>query len=143
MLNWADPNLTLTDLTGDGRADLLVTCDDEIVWYPSLGSDGFGPAHRVHLPHDEEQGPRLVFADGTQSIYRADMSGDGLTDIVRVRNGSICYWPALGYGRFGAKVTMDRSPVFDEPDQFSQRQIRLADVDGSGTTDIVYLGRRA
>ena len=39
----------------------------------------------------------------TQSIYLADMSGDGLTDLVRIRNGEVCYWPNLGYGRFGAQ----------------------------------------
>ena len=27
------------------------------------------------------------------------MSGDGLTDLVRIRNGEVCYWPNLGYGR--------------------------------------------
>ena len=92
-------------------------------------------------PLDEERGPRLVFADGTQSIYLADMCGDGLTDLVRIRNGEVCYWPNLGYGRFGAKVTMDNAPWFDNPDQFDQRRIRLADIDGSGTTDIIYLRR--
>ena len=84
---------------------------------------------------DEEKGPHLVFADGTQSIYLADMSGDGLTDLVRIRNGEVCYWPNLGYGRFGAKVTMDNAPWFDRPDLFDQQRIRLADIDGSGTTD--------
>ena len=76
---------------------------------------------------DEEKGPHIVFADGTESIYLADLSGDGLTDIVRVRNGEVCYWPNLGYGRFGAKVTMDNAPWFDAPDQFDQRRIRLAE----------------
>ena len=90
---------------------------------------------------EEEVGPSLIFADGTQSIYLADMSGDGLTDLVRIRNGEVCYWPNLGYGRFGPKVTMDRAPVFDQPDQFSQQRIRLADIDGSGNNDIIYLGR--
>ena len=69
------------------------------------------------------------------------MSGDGLTDLVRIRNGEVCYWPNLGYGRFGAKVTMDNAPWFDAPDLFDQRRVRLADIDGSGTTDIIYLGR--
>ena len=53
----------------------------------------------------------------------------------------MCYWPNLGYGRFGAKVTMDNAPWFDNPDQFNQQRIRLADIDGSGTNDIIYLGR--
>lgn len=69
------------------------------------------------------------------------MSGDGLTDLVRIRNGEVCYWPNLGYGRFGAKVTMDNAPCFDNPDQFNHKRVRLADIDGSGTTDIIYLHR--
>ena len=35
------------------------------------------------------------------------MCGDGLTDLVCLRNGEVCYGPNLGYGGFGAKVTMD------------------------------------
>ena len=31
---------------------------------------------------------------------------------------------------------------FDDPDQFDQQRIRLADIDGSGTTDIIYLRPR-
>lgn len=136
-----DPNLKFVDLDGDGRADVLITEDETFVWHASLAEEGFGPARRVAKALDDEKGPRIVFADGTQSIYLADLSGDGLTDIVRIRNGEVCYWPNLGYGRFGAKVTMDNAPWFDHSDQFDQKRIRLADIDGSGTTDIIYLHR--
>ena len=136
-----DPNVKFVDLDGDGHADVLITEDDALVWHASLAEEGFGPAQRVVQALDEEKGPRAVFADGTQSIYLADLSGDGLTDIVRIRNGEVCYWPNLGYGRFGAKVTMDNAPWFDNPDQFDHERIRLADIDGSGTTDIIYLHR--
>jgi hypothetical protein len=137
-----DPNLRFIDLDGDGRADVLITEDDALVWHPSLGEDGFAPARRVAQASDEEKGPRLVFADGTQSIHVADLSGDGLADLVRVRNGSVCYWPNLGYGRFGPKVAMDGAPWFDAPDQFDPQRIRLADIDGTGTTDIIYLHQK-
>jgi RHS repeat-associated protein len=140
-LNSHDPNLKFVDLTGDGHADILITEGEVLIWHPSLAEDGFGPSVRVNLPLEEEKGPRLVFADGAQSIYLADLSGDGLSDLVRIRNGEVCYWPNLGYGRFGFKVTMDNAPRFDSPDQFDQRLIRLADIDGSGTTDILYLRR--
>jgi len=136
-----EPNLKLIDLDGDGHADVLVTDDDAFSWHPSLAEDGFGPALRVAQPLDEEKGPRLVFADGTHSVYLADLSGDGLTDLARIRNGEVCYWPNLGYGRFGAKVTMDGILPFDDPDQFDQRRLRLADIDGTGTTDLIYLHR--
>ncbi len=140
-IRWDDPNTRFADLSGDGHADVLITEHEVFTWYRSLEEEGFDAAQQVRKPWDEEKGPRLVFSDGTQSIYLADMSGDGLTDLVRIRNGEACYWPNLGYGRFGAKVTMDNAPRFDHPDQFSQSRLRLADIDGSGTNDILYLGR--
>ena len=42
------------------------------------------------LPRDEEQGPAVLFADWTEAILLADMSGDGLMDIVRVRMSEVC-----------------------------------------------------
>ncbi len=134
-----DPNLKFIDLDGDGHADILITEQDAFVWHASLAEEGFGPAQRVSRTLDEEKGPRVLFADATQSIHLADLSGDGLTDIVRIRNGEVCYWPNLGYCRFGARVTMDRSPWFDHQEHFDHKRIRLADIDGSGTTDIIYL----
>jgi RHS repeat-associated protein len=140
-IDWKDQNLKFIDLTGDGHADILITEDEVFTWYQSLAEKGFSKASHVHQTFDEENGPRLVFNDGTQSIYLSDFSGDGLTDIVRIRNGEVCYWPNLGYGRFGPKVTMANSPWFDYPDQFDQRRLRLADIDGSGVVDIIYLNR--
>ena len=137
---WNDANLRFVDLTGDGHADIMFTGSETFTWYPSRAEAGFGAPENVYKALDEENGPRLVFNDGTQTIYLADMSGDGLNDLVRIRNGEVCYWPNMGYGRFGKGVTMDNSPRFDAPDLFDQKRIRLIDVDGSGTTDIIYLG---
>lgn len=140
-----DPNLRFLDLVGDGRNDALISEPDGFVWHESLAEAGFAPAQRTPRALDEEHGPRMVFADGNQSIFLADLSGDGLADIVRIRDGEVCYWPNLGYGRFGAKITMDHAPrfdhsrAFDTPERFDPKRIRLADIDGSGTTDIIYL----
>lgn len=140
-INWNDPNLKFIDLTGDGHADILITENEVFTWYLSLAEQGFTQSERVNIPTDEEQGPRVIFADLAQTLFQADFTGDGLTDIVRIRNGEVCYWPNLGYGRFGAKVTMDNAPHFDHPDQFHPNRLRLTDIDGSGTIDIIYLGR--
>lgn len=139
-LDFTDANTRRLDLDGDGLADVLVTSDDAFTWYAWQAADGYQPGGRVVVPRDEEVGPALVLAAPDQSIFVADMSGDGLSDLVRVRNGEICYWPNLGYGRFGAKVLMDAPPTFDNADVFAARRVRLADVDGSGTADILYLG---
>ncbi len=141
VVDFSDPNLQLVDLSGDGLADILITDDQAITWHPSLGDGGFGEAVRVRVPWNDEGGPRVLLGQADQSVFLADMSGDGLTDLVRIRNGEVCYWQNLGHGRFGPKVTMDRSPWFDEEGIFDARRLRLADIDGSGPTDLIYAGR--
>ncbi|GAB4533718.1 MAG: hypothetical protein Tsb0014_19390 [Pleurocapsa sp.] len=140
-VDWNDPNLRMIDLNGDGHADILISEQEVFVWYPSQAEAGFGQSHRVHKLFEEERSPAVIFADAEQSVYLADMTGDGLNDIVRIRNGEVCYWANRGYGKFGSKVTMGNAPYFDHPELFNQQRIKLADIDGSGTTDLIYLGR--
>lgn len=140
-INFGDAYTRMLDLNGDGKPEVLISEDSVFTWYPSAGREGFSQAQQTTKPFDEEAGPSVVFADATQSIFLADMSGDGLTDIVRIRNGEVCYWPNLGYGKFGAKVAMDNAPWFDHPGKFNPSFLLLADVDGSGTTDVMYLGK--
>ena len=140
-INFQDPYLRMIDLDGDGRPDLLITEETIFRWYPSLGTRGYAPLNVVSLAPDEETSPRIVFADPEQTIFLADMSGDGLTDIVRIRNGAICYWPNLGFGRFGARVNMGNAPWMDNPDLFNPAYIHLADISGTGATDLIYLGK--
>jgi RHS repeat-associated protein len=143
VVDWRDPNLRFVDLTGDGFPDVLISGDYALTWCESLSTEGFGPAQRAPMADDEERGPKLVFADGDESIFLADMTGDNLTDLVRVRVGEVCYWPNLGYGQFGTKVTLDGAPLFDRPDQFDPRRVQLADIDGSGAADILYFAAGA
>lgn len=140
-INMGDINARMLDLNGDGKTEILITEDHVFTWYESAGRSGFESAHKTIKTFDEEAGPYIVFADPKQTIFLADMSGDGLKDIVRIRNGEVCYWPNLGYGKFGKKVGMDHAPVFDNPDSFNPSYLRLADINGSGTTDIIYLAK--
>lgn len=140
-INLGDSNTRMLDLNGDGKPDILISEDHVFSWYPSSGKNGYKPVQKTVKSVDEEKGPHIVFADPKQTIFLADMSGGGMTDIVRIRNAEVCYWPNLGYGKFGAKVAMDNAPVFDHPDAFNPAYLRLADIDGSGTTDIIYLGK--
>jgi RHS repeat-associated protein len=136
-LSLSDPAIKRVDLTGNGLQDILKEDDfGDLIYYPNLGKKGFGPGKRVSRAAD---GPNIISRDYMVMIALADMSGDGLTDVVEVRNGRVSYWPNLGYGKFGPQVIMANSPLFDSHEQFSQSRIRLADIRGSGTTDLLYL----
>ncbi len=137
VVDWADRRLRQVDLDGDGRSDVLVHEAQTVVWHRFAGEDGWEPARRAATGVDERHGPQVVLDDPTAAVLFADMTGDGLDDVVRVRAGSVCYWPNLGYGRFGARVTMGSPPVLDD---FDPARVRLSDVDGTGPADLVYLG---
>jgi len=137
---WNDPSLRFIDLTGDGHADLVLSDQNVFTFYRSLAKEGYDHGRQQVLWDDEDKSPVLLFADSAETVFLADFNGDGLTDIVRIRCGEVCYWPNMGYGNFGAKVTMDSPPQFDYADQFDPKRIKLFDIDGTGPADILYLG---
>lgn len=94
------------DLNGDGHADLVVDHGDRLTWYPSEGADGFAAAKEISRPGGS-LGPPAVRADGELRTFFADMTGDGLLDVVQVESGRVEYWPNLGHGRFGPGVGGD------------------------------------
>jgi hypothetical protein len=140
-INWKNENLRFIDLTGNGLSDVLITEDDVFTWYQSHGEHGFSAATRLFSAENDEEGPRLIFADALHCIFLADMSGDGLVDMVRIRYGEVSYWPNEGYGQFGKKVSMDNAPWPDHPDAWDPAKIILADIDGNGLADMIYLGQ--
>lgn len=134
--------MQLVDLTGDGHADAIFI--DQALWYPSLGRGGFGAPEGFIIEPGELDSPALLFKHAPSNrvrFYFADLTGDGMQDVVLVGNGEVCFWPNLGYGVFGARTTMDNAPVFDDDDYFDPKRVIFADIDGSGTTDLVYLHR--
>jgi RHS repeat-associated protein len=142
-INLRDPNLKFLDLNGDGMPDMLLSNEQEFIWYGSKGLEGYDDFNLAAKATDEERGPVILFADTDQRLLvaTADMSGDGLADILLISHAGVCYYPNLGYGRFGARVTLEMKGNFDTSTDFNPHFIRLADIDGSGTTDIVYLGK--
>lgn len=138
--NFNHPNARWLDLNGDGKPEFCLLHDEVISWYDNEGTTGFGPRRNTSTGDNIEKGPAQVFQNGLESIYTSDMTGDGLTDIIRVRNGEISYWPNLGYGKFGPRVRMDNAPRFASDADFDSSRLRLSDIDGSGTADILYLG---
>lgn len=133
----ADPNVRLLDLTGDGRSDALKTRDMHFLWYECIGEAGYAEPRAVMRINNLEEFPDVYFNDPSGRVRLADMTGDGLNDIIMIHNGRVDYWPNLGYGQFGKRFTMKGSPRLEY--NFDPARIFLADLDGSGCTDMVYV----
>ena len=84
----------------------------------------------------EDPLPVTAAASAREAIHFADLFGDSGQHLVRIRDGSVECWPNLGYGRFGPKVDIGNAPRFDGGMDASR--LFLTDIDGSGTTDLVY-----
>jgi len=135
--NLGDPNVRLVDLTGDGLSDALMTQDDHFLWFECLGEKGFAPPKHVPRKHDLDQFPDVFFNDPAGRVRLANISGGGLNDIVLIHNGRIDYWPNLGYGNFGKRITMENAPHLEV--DFDPKRLFLADLNGSGCADLVYV----
>ena len=132
-----EPNTRLVDLTGDGLSDVLVTRDEHFLWYRSKGEAGYDEPRTIPRSHDLETFPDVYFGDPAGRVRLADISGDGLNDIVLVHDGHIDYWPNVGYGRFGSRITMANTPRIGH--DLDPRRLFLVDLDGTGTADLVYV----
>lgn len=127
----------LVDLTGDGAADVVAVDGPDLRVHPGLGSEGFGETVTTVAARDGDGS--VADALASPAALLADMSGDGLSDVVVVEPRRVSYWPNLGWGRFGDRVVMEGSPLA-AVDGFDPSRVRLADTDGTGTADLVYLG---
>lgn len=138
-VNLADPQLRLFDTTGDGLVDAVLNTEERFLIYPNKGEFGFEP-EPIAIPklHDLDQFPDVSFSDINRQVRLADMTGDGLQDIILLHGSSVDYWPNLGHGRFGQRIQMIFSPGFTDLIDYSR--LHLVDLDGAGNADLVYLG---
>ena len=136
-IDWEKSNIKFMDLDGDGRSEVVVAEDGRIRVYLSGGMKGYGEAVYRYFTDPGEK-PVLISQSPDEALFAADMTGDGLADLVRVRFSDVCYWPNFGHGHFGSAIYMDNAPVLGGYKNFNPANLTIADIDGSGTTDLLY-----
>lgn len=134
--NLEDPEVRLVDLTGDGVTD-AIRSGTSMECYFNDPSEGWNDTRRVERKALVAF-PNVNFSDSR--VKWADMSGDGLRDIVLVYDGNVEYWPNLGHGSWARRIHMTNSPRF--PYGYDPKRILVGDVDGDGLADLVYVDNR-
>ncbi|WP_145588313.1 SpvB/TcaC N-terminal domain-containing protein [Yersinia rochesterensis] len=127
------PQAQLADLIGDGISDLALIGPKSVRLYANQ-RDGFAAAKQVY------QDPAIALpipgASDAELVAFSDPLGSGQQHLMRVRHNSVTCWPNLGHGYFGKPITLSG---FSQPvTSFNPQQVWLADIDGSGTADLIY-----
>ncbi|MGV3345738.1 SpvB/TcaC N-terminal domain-containing protein [Enterobacteriaceae bacterium LUAb1] len=133
---FSHPQAQLVDLTGGGLQDLVMIGPRSVRLWPSRGREGW--ARGSDVAYD---GTRALPVEGggqDRLIAFTDMPGSGQQHLTEITASSVTYWPSLGHGQFGEPVSLSGFSV--PPETFSPSRLWLADTDGSGVVDILYLG---
>lgn len=136
----SDPQVRLLDLDGDGTTDALRTSLRFELYYNDRSRGWWRTDSRTRASLADF--PNIEFSDSRVKL--ADMTGDGLQDIVFVSPGSVVYWPNQGYGRWGKRVSMTGLIRFPDGPAisgigFDPARLLLGDIDGDGVDDMVYV----
>ena len=133
-----DPEVRLIDLTGDGVTD-VIRSGSRLECFFNDPHEGWKPDNTRWVERQAlEVFPNVNFSD--PRVKFADMTGDGMQDILLVHDGNVEYWPNLGYGSWGKRLHMKKSPSF--PYGYDPKRILLGDVDGDGLADLIYVDDR-
>lgn len=132
-LEYANPRAQLADILGAGLSDIVLIGPRSVRLYAGNGK-GWTTGQTV-IQSDGVTLP-VPGADARAMVAFSDLPGSGQQHLVEVKANGVRYWPNLGHGRFGRPVDM---PGFNQsPATFNPDRVFLADIDGSGTTDLIY-----
>lgn len=132
FVDFADPGVELADMNGDRLTDIVKITPISVVWFPSEGLGRFDSGIEMFLPDralDDSPGGNLSRAKVI------DINGDGLADLVveRASTNGLWFWLNLGDNTFA-----ESRVITDMPAVTASAAVRWADINGNGTTDLIY-----
>ncbi|MCB9634610.1 MAG: hypothetical protein H6721_20995, partial [Sandaracinus sp.] len=138
--DFADPDAHTADMNGDGLVDLVRLAHGRVAYWPGrgVGAWGDGPARCdantfAGDRHVEMASPPRELNAELAGVMLLDANADGAADVVQVRFDAVDVW----YSRAGRGFTERVSARTPFAPAFLSR-VTTADLDGSGTTDLVY-----
>lgn len=137
-LEYHHPQAQLADLTGDGLSDLALIGPKSVRMY---ASERNGWSAGVNITQPTGVALPVAGSDARQMFAFSDILGSGQQHWVSISANGVTCWPNLGRGHFGQPLTL---AGFSQPKEtFNPDRLYLADIDGTGADDILYLQNSA
>ncbi len=130
------PAARLADLVGGGLFDLAMIGPKSVRLYANGREHGF--ENGVNVLHTPDDRLPLHSNSQTELVAFSDILGSGQQHLIRIRHDEVWCWPNLGRGVFGEGFLFSTLSGFDY-NTFNASYIQLADLDGSGAVDFIYL----
>jgi YD repeat-containing protein len=134
----------LADMNGDRMPDVVlvqsVGNDLQVTYWPYVGLGAFGASRTMSVvPPDEFVFETADFRD----VYVQDLTGDGLADILMVDGSSdqsrIVFRANVAGASWSQPYERDGLPHYAPRDPGSPTTFRLADLNGNGSTDLIWV----
>jgi hypothetical protein len=141
-VRFGDREIQLADMNGDGMQDIVRLQRGAVRYWPGRGNGFWGTGERDDCKAGTFGQDRHVLMDASPqysdlsgaSLRLDDVNGDGLDDIVQIRFDAVDLWLNDDGRGFFEKQTLGGTP---KSPSFANR-VRLVDVNGSGTRDILW-----
>jgi len=131
-VRFGDSNVRLADMNGDGLQDVVIIFNKNIYFYPGRGLKGFGEMVRF------SNTPRSLW--DTNSASLVDMNNDGMSDLVYLNGIQAQIW--INKGQDSSEASMakfaDAAATVIAPSGLSVRSTTMVDINGNGSTDILW-----
>ncbi len=139
-VDFEDAEVRLADMNGDGIQDIVKIRLGRVVYWPGRGAGLWGTGAPT-CDRGEGDGREIEMLDPPQEfnaeldgVFLSDVNHDGAADVVQVRFDALDVWFNKSGRAFTARTTAEGTPYAPA---FAPA-VRFADIDGSGTTDVVY-----
>ncbi|PED88616.1 toxin [Bacillus cereus] len=132
------PKAQLSNVTGSGLPDLVMIGPKSVRFY--AGEEmGFKRSREVW----QKAGITLPIEglNDKELVAFSDMLGSGQSHLVRIRHDGVICWPNMGQGIFGEPLVLPGFTI--NKSDFDPKRVYLADLDGSGTSDVIYASHDA
>jgi RHS repeat-associated protein len=135
----AEPGVRLLDADGDSVVDAVRSSRRHLTVFRHDANRGWiGIPRAVPRRLEDSAFADVDFRDPRVRI--ADLTGDGRSDWVRIFARAVEFWPTLGELRWDQRQLM--SIPGPHPERFRVERCFLADLDGDGRADLLYLDGR-